>query len=63
VLGVDRRTPLAAIRARWKLLVRENHPDTLASQGMPPAQIAAASDRVARINAAYDSIKRDFPTT
>jgi DnaJ like chaperone protein len=60
VLGVDRRTPLPAIRARWKVLVRENHPDSLASQGMPAAQIAAASDRVARINAAYDRIKRDL---
>jgi DnaJ like chaperone protein len=39
--------------------MRENHPDSLASKGVPPAFIAAASDRVARINAAYDVIKRE----
>jgi DnaJ like chaperone protein len=39
--------------------MRENHPDSLASRGVPPDMIAKASDRVARINAAYDTIKRD----
>ena len=59
VLGVERRTSLEAIRARWMALVRENHPDSLASKGEPPERVAAASQRVARINAAYDTIKRD----
>jgi DnaJ like chaperone protein len=40
-------------------LMRENHPDSLASKGVPEEFIAAASDRVARINAAYDVIKRE----
>ncbi len=60
VLGVDRRASAEVVRARWMVLVRENHPDSLASKGEPPERIAAASDRVARINAAYDSIKRDL---
>ena len=59
VLGVERRASLEAIRARWMTLVRENHPDSLASKGEPPERVAAASQRVARINAAYDTIKRD----
>ncbi|MDE8347807.1 MAG: molecular chaperone DjiA, partial [Acidocella sp.] len=59
VLGIDKRTPDEKIRARWKALMRENHPDSLASRGVPPDMIAAASDRVARINAAYDIIKRE----
>jgi len=59
VLGIDRRATGEQIRARWKTLMRENHPDSLASRGVPADMIAAASDRVARINAAYDSIKRD----
>jgi len=59
VLGIDKRASNDAIRARWKQLMRENHPDSLASRGVPPDMIAAASDRVARINAAFDSIKRD----
>jgi DnaJ like chaperone protein len=39
--------------------MRENHPDSLASRGVPQAMIDAVSDRVARINAAYDTIKRE----
>lgn len=59
VLGIDKRASRDDIRARWKTLMRENHPDSLASRGVPADMIAAASGRVARINAAYDSIKRE----
>jgi DnaJ like chaperone protein len=59
VLGVDRNATKEAIRTRWKTLMRENHPDGLASRGVPPAMVAEATDRVARINAAYDAIKRE----
>ena len=59
VLGVERKATSEAIRARWMALMRENHPDSLASRGVPEEFIAAASDRVARINAAYDVIKRE----
>jgi DnaJ like chaperone protein len=59
VLGIGRNAANEEIRSRWKALMRENHPDSLASRGVPPAFIAAASDRVARINAAYDVIKRE----
>jgi DnaJ like chaperone protein len=59
VLGIGRKATNEEIRSRWKTLMRENHPDSLASRGVPPAMIAQASDRVARINAAYDTIKKD----
>jgi len=59
VLGVSRAASNEEIRARWKNLMRENHPDSLASKGVPAAFIAAASARVAQINAAYDVIKRE----
>jgi DnaJ like chaperone protein len=59
VLGLSRRATEAEIRARWKQLVREHHPDVLASQGASPARIKIASEKVARINAAYDSLKRE----
>lgn len=59
VLGIDRRASNEDVRARWMTLMRENHPDSLASRGVPPAMVAKASDRVARINAAYDTIKRE----
>ncbi len=59
VLGVARDSSGEAIRAAWKRLMRESHPDSLASRGVPPEFIARASDKVARINAAWDRIKRE----
>ncbi len=59
VLGVRREATPDELRATWKQLMRENHPDSLASQGAAPEVIARASDKVARINAAWDRIKRD----
>lgn len=59
VLGVSAETGPEELRATWKRLMRENHPDSLASRGMAPEFIARASDKVARINAAWDRIKRD----
>ncbi len=59
VIGLPRSATDAELRARWKLLVRENHPDSLAAKGVPADQIKAATDRVAKINAAYDVIKRE----
>lgn len=58
VLGVHRQASADEIRARWKQLMRETHPDSMAARGASPAMIAAASEKVARINAAYDAIKR-----
>jgi DnaJ like chaperone protein len=59
VLGVTRAASDAELRAAWVRLMRENHPDSLASRGVPAAFIAQASDKVARINAAWDRIKRE----
>jgi len=59
VLGIAPGATPDAIRARWKQLMRENHPDSLAARGVPAEFIAKASDRVARINAAWDRIKRE----
>jgi len=58
VLGVSSDTPLAEIRARHRQLVRENHPDRLMAQGMPPEAIEVATDKVARINAAWDQVQK-----
>jgi DnaJ like chaperone protein len=59
VLGLDRKAGNDEIKTRWKQLMRENHPDSLSAKGMSAAAIKAASDHVAKINAAYDSIKRE----
>jgi DnaJ like chaperone protein len=58
VLGVARSAADEDIRVAWRQLMRENHPDSLASRGVPAEFIARASDKVARINAAWDRVKR-----
>ncbi len=59
ILGVARSASDETLRAAWKKLMRENHPDTLASRGVPPEFVARASEKVARINAAWDRVKRE----
>lgn len=59
VLGVARTASDEVLRSTWKRLMRENHPDSLASRGVPEAFIARASEKVGRINAAWDRIKRE----
>lgn len=59
VLGVPRSASHATVRAAWRQLMRENHPDSLASRGVPAEFIARAGEKVARINAAWDRVKRE----
>lgn len=59
VLGLSRNATPEELRATWKNLMRENHPDSLASRGMAPDLVARAGEKVARINAAWDRIKRE----
>ena len=59
VLGMPRDATDEALRGAWLRLMRENHPDSLASRGVPPEFIARAGEKVARINAAWDRIKRE----
>jgi DnaJ like chaperone protein len=58
VLDIPRSASDEAVRTAWRNLVRENHPDALAAKGVPPHMVAAATEKVSRINAAWDTIKR-----
>jgi DnaJ like chaperone protein len=59
VLGIPATATDAMVREAWRNLVRENHPDALAAKGVPEQFVAQATEKVARINAAWDRIKRD----
>ena len=59
VLGLPANATDEEVRAAWKRLMRENHPDALAARGVPQEFIARATKKVAEINAAWDRIKRD----
>ena len=58
-LGLKPSATDEEVHATWRQLMRDNHPDTLGGRGVPPEFIARAGDKVARINAAWDRIKRE----
>ncbi len=58
VLGVKREARDEEVKAAYRRLIRENHPDALVAKGMPQEFIQLANDRMATINAAYDQIEK-----
>ncbi len=58
VLGVSRGADLATVRARWRVLVRANHPDQMIARGLPSDAINLANSRLAAINRAWDEISK-----
>lgn len=54
VLGVERGASQATIKAAWRRLARENHPDVI---GSDPASSRAATRRMAQINSAYEALR------
>ncbi|MEM8978547.1 MAG: molecular chaperone DjiA [Pseudomonadota bacterium] len=59
VLGVDAQTPLDEIRAAWRKLVRESHPDRMMARGVPEEAIKLAEKRLIAINQAWEEISLD----
>lgn len=57
-LGVSPDATDAEIKKAYRKMISENHPDKLASQGLPKNMRELAEERARRINAAYDVIKR-----
>lgn len=59
VIGVEATASDAEVRAAYRRLMRENHPDKLMSQGLPEEFIEVANKKAAEINQAYDKIKAE----
>jgi hypothetical protein len=59
VLGVARDASQATIKAAWRRLAREHHPDTQAD----PAAAERATRRMAEINRAYAELRETLPGT
>jgi DnaJ like chaperone protein len=57
VLGVSPDASDDEIRAAWRRLSREHHPDALMAKGMPQEFVTQASETMAAINHAYDRIR------
>lgn len=59
VLGVSRELSFDDIRKLHRKLVRELHPDRHVASGMPRELVLIATERLARINEAFDRIKKE----
>jgi DnaJ like chaperone protein len=59
ILGVTSDTPIEVIRKVHRKLVRELHPDKHIAEGMPQELVVIATERLARINEAFDRIKKE----
>ena len=57
VLGVTPDMNKAQIRAAWRRLVRENHPDAMIARGVPEEALQLVQKRMADINRAWDEIE------
>lgn len=56
VLGVDPDTPIAEVRAAWRQLVRDSHPDRMMARGVPEEAVRLAEKRLIAVNRAWESI-------
>jgi DnaJ like chaperone protein len=56
ILGVPRTISDIDLKAAYRKLVRDNHPDLLIAQGMPEEFVDLANRKLAAINVAYDSV-------
>jgi DnaJ like chaperone protein len=59
VLKLDPDASSAQIRAQYRKLVSDNHPDKLMGRGVPAEFVDIATRKLAAINAAYDAIARE----
>ncbi|MBM86139.1 MAG: molecular chaperone DjlA [Rhodospirillaceae bacterium] len=56
ILGVEPTASDGEVKAIYRKLIREYHPDRLVADGMPEEFVKQANDKMAAINAAYDDI-------
>jgi DnaJ like chaperone protein len=58
ILGVEPKASDDEVKAAYRKLIRENHPDRLMAEGMPEEFVRQANDKMAAINAAYDEVSK-----
>ena len=59
LLGVARDADMATIKAAYRKLVRENHPDALIAKGLPQEFIDLAQEKMSALNTAYERIEKE----
>ena len=58
LLGADSNDSMAAIKKKYRTLVKRHHPDIIKAQGASDDYIDQATDKVQEINAAYEMVKK-----
>ena len=59
ILGISRDLPDDALKAAYRKLVVENHPDKAMARGLPPEFIKIATAKLAAINEAYEAVRKE----
>ncbi|MCF8024849.1 MAG: co-chaperone DjlA [Desulfobacteraceae bacterium] len=59
VLGCSPSDDNATIKKRYRKLVRDYHPDTIASKGLPEEFVNFANDKFREIQEAYEAIQKE----
>jgi len=60
LIGIQPGASLADVKAAYRVLVRDHHPDALMARGVPSDLVKIAEGRMAAINAAYERILTDL---
>jgi len=60
ILGVQPGDTAETIKAAYRVLARDHHPDALVARGVPEDLVKIAEGRMAAINAAYERILTDL---
>lgn len=60
ILGVAPGVDAAGLKAAYRALVREHHPDALMARGVPASLASIGEARMAAINAAYDKLRTEL---
>lgn len=59
ILGAHPDMSLSEVRALWRQLIKDTHPDKLAARGLPEEAIKLAEKRLILINKAWDEISAE----
>lgn len=59
LLGVPRDAPITEVKAAWRALVRETHPDRAMARGVPEEAVRLATERLRALNQAYERIQAE----
>jgi len=59
LFGIDASATNEEVRKAYLQAVRENHPDRMIARGAPEEFLAVANEKLARINVAYEAIRKE----